>query len=182
MIDPLIPRIIEVGFGLMWLGAACHKFAAPEAFRAVLENYRLLPAAPLNVLAWLVPAIEATLAAAWLVAMAPAITVAATSALLIAYATAIAINLRRGRAHIGCGCGFSPAADDQPLSWILVLRNLMFVALALVALLPQAERSLGIADHALLVLALLGTVLMYTAAMQLLRNRTAFRAWSEAHE
>lgn len=182
MIDPLVPRIIAVGFGLLWLGAAWHKFAAPQLFRAVLANYRLLPAASLDVLTWLLPAVEAMLAAAWLMAFAPAITITVTSALLIAYATAIAINLRRGRAHIGCGCGFAPGADDQPLSWVLVLRNLLFVALALVALLRQAERSLGIADHALLVLALLVTVLLYTAAMQLLRNRTAFRAWSEAHE
>jgi hypothetical protein len=182
MIDPLIPRIIAVGFGLMWLGAAWHKFAAPQSFRGVLENYRLLPAASLSVLTWMLPAVEAMLAAAWLVAFAPDITITVTSALLIAYATAIAINLRRGRAYIDCGCGLSPGAVDRPLSWILVWRNLLFVALALVGLLPQSERSLGIADHALLVLALLVAVLLYIAVMQLLRNRTAYRAWSEAHE
>jgi hypothetical protein len=182
MIDPLIARIIAVGFSLIWFGAAWHKLAARQSFRAVLEDYRLLPTTSLDVLVWLVPAVEATLAAAWVFAFLPALTIPATSALLIAYATAIAINLRRGRAYIGCGCGFSPGADDQPLSWMLVLRNLLFVALALVASLPQAERSLGIGDHALLVLALLVAVLLHTAAMQLLRNRTAMHSWSEAHE
>jgi len=182
MIDPLIPRIIAVGFSLIWFGAAWHKFAARQSFRAVLEDYRLLPAASLSVLSWLVPSVDATLAAAWLIALAPAATVTATSALLIAYATAIAINLRRGRAYIGCGCGFSPGADDQPLSWMLVLRNLLLGVLALVALLPQAQRYLGIADHALLVLALLVLALLHAAVMQLLRNRTALHSWSEAHE
>jgi hypothetical protein len=182
MIDPLIPRIIAIGIGLLWLGAAWHKLAARQSFRGVLEQYRLFPAAALDILSWLVPAAEAMLAAAWLFALAPAITISATSALLIAYATAIAINLLRGRAYIGCGCGFSPGADDRPLSWILVLRNLLIVALALVALLPQAQRSLGFADHALLVLALLVTVLLYTAVMQMLHNRSAFRSWSEMHE
>jgi hypothetical protein len=182
MIDPLIPRIIAVGLGLMWFGAAWHKFSARLSFRSVLEQYRLFPASSLDILSWLVPAVEVTLAAAWLFALVPVITVTATSALLIAYATAIAINLRRGRAHIGCGCGFSAGADDQPLSWILVSRNLLCVVLALVALLPQAQRSLGFADHALLVLALLVTMLVHTAVMQLLHNRSAFRSWSEAHE
>ena len=182
MIDPLIPQIVAVGFGLMWLGAAWHKFAAHQSFRAVLEDYRLLPAASLRSLAWLVPVVEATLAAAWLFALVPVITVAVTSALLAAYAGAIAINLRRGRAYIGCGCGLAPGADDQPLSWMLVLRNLLLLAVALVGLLPQVQRSLGFADYALLVLALLVTVLLHTAVMQLLRNRAALQSWSEAHE
>lgn len=182
MIDPLIPHIVAVGFGFMWLGAALHKFAARQSFRAVLEDYRLLPAASLGSLAWLLPAVESTLAAAWLFGLVPVITIAATSALLAAYAAAIGINLRRGRAYIGCGCGLSPGADDQPLSWMLVLRNLLLLAVALVGLLPQAERSLGIADHAVLVLALLVTVLLHTAVKQLLRNRSALQSWSEAHE
>ncbi len=182
MIDPLIPRIIVVGFSLMLIGAACHKLAAPQSFRAVLDDYKLLPAASLSWLTWLVPVFEATLAVAWLLALEPTITITATAALLAAYAMAIAINLQRGRAYIGCGCAFSPGADDQPLSWMLVLRNLLLVALALSALLPQAQRSLGIADHAFLVLALLVTVLLHTAMLQLLRNRKAFHSWSEAHD
>jgi Methylamine utilisation protein MauE len=182
MIDPLIPRIIAVGFGLMWFGAAWHKFASHQSFRTVLDEYQLLPTASLAILSWLVPIIEATLAIAWFFAFVPAITIAATSALLAAYATAIAINLWRGRADIGCGCGFSPVADDQPLSWMLVLRNLLLLAAALVPLLPQAQRSLGIADHALLVLALLVTALLHIAVMQLLRNRRALHSWSVAHD
>lgn len=185
MIDPLIPRIIAVGFSLMLIGAAWHKLAGRQSFRAVLEDYRLFPAVSLNILSWLVPAVEATLAAAWLFFLAPAVVAGAamaTSLLLAAYATAIAINLRRDRAYISCGCGFAPGIEEQPLSWALVVRNLLLIALALVALLPQAQRSLGLADHAVLVLALLVTALLYSAVTQLLRNRTAHRSWSEAHE
>jgi hypothetical protein len=182
MIDPLIPRIIAVGFSLIWFGAAWHKLSARQSFCGVLEDYRLFPAASLNFLSWLVPAVEAILAAAWLFALIPVITITATSALLAIYATAIAINLRRGRADIGCGCGFSPAADDQPLSWALVLRNLLLLALAVVPLLPQAQRSLGIADHALLVLALLVTALLHSAVAQLFRNHSALGSWSEARD
>jgi Methylamine utilisation protein MauE len=182
MIDPLIPRIIAFGLSLMLIGAAWHKLAGRQSFRAVLEDYRLFPAVSLNFLTWLVPAVEAILAAAWLFVLVPAVVAIASSLLLAAYATAIAINLRRGRAYIGCGCGFAPGIENQPLSWTLVVRNLLLIALALVTLLPQAQRSLGLADHALLVLALLVTVLLHSAVMQLLHNGTALRSWSEAHE
>jgi hypothetical protein len=186
MIDPLIPRIIAVGFSLMLIGAAWHKLAGWQSFRAALEDYRLFPDVSLNILTWLVPAVEAMLAAAWLFVLAPAVVAAvvamATALLLAAYAAAIAINLRRDRAYISCGCGFAPGSENQPLSWALVVRNLLLIALALVALLPQAQRSLGLADHAVLVLALVVTALLYSAVTQLLRNRTAHRSWSEAHE
>lgn len=182
MIDPLIPRIIAVGFGLMWFGAAWHKFAAPQSFRAVLEDYRLVPAVLLSFLTWLVPIFEAALAAAWLLAPVQSVVTTATSVLLGAYAIAIAINLRRGRAEIGCGCGFSPGSDGQALSWALVLRNLLLIGMALIPLLPQENRSLGIADHALLLLSLLVIALLHGAMTQLLRNREALGSWSEVHE
>ena len=44
----------------------------------------------------------------------------------------MAINLRRGRAHIDCGCGQSFLA--QSLSWTLVARNAVLAALLLPSL------------------------------------------------
>jgi hypothetical protein len=41
--------------------------------------------------------------------------------LLVLFATAMAINIRRGRAHIDCGCG--QAFLKQSLRWSLVARN-----------------------------------------------------------
>lgn len=182
MIDPLLPRILAVGLGLMWFGAAWHKLGDRGAFREVLAGYRLLPAAMLGVASWLLPAIEAMLAAAWLLALRPEWTVAATAALLAAYAAAIAINLLRGHRHIACGCGFSPVSGELSLSWTLVLRNLVLALLAAVTLWPQAQRALSFADLAVLVLTLLVTVLLHMALTQLLRNRGAFRARSHAHD
>lgn len=182
MIDPLIPRILAVGFGLLWLGAAWHKFAARDSFRGVLADYRLLPAGSLVFVSWMVPAVETALAAAWLLSLWPVVTVSATAIVLAAYATAIAINLWRGRRHIACGCSFTPDTGEQSLSWTLVLRNLLLVLAAAATLLPQTLRPLSIADHVVLVLALLVAMLLHTAVMQLLRNRGAFRAWSKAHE
>jgi hypothetical protein len=43
----------------------------------------------------------------------------------------MAVNLRRGRGHIDCGCGH--AELRQPLNWLLVFRNIA-LALPLLAL------------------------------------------------
>ncbi|EJL27433.1 MauE/DoxX family redox-associated membrane protein [Brevibacillus sp. BC25] len=48
--------------------------------------------------------------------------------LLGAYTLAISINLARGRKKISCGCG--GMAGNHFLSWKLVLRNLVFISLA----------------------------------------------------
>jgi hypothetical protein len=58
--------------------------------------------------------------------------VIASILLLALFAVAMAINLRRGRAHIDCGCGQSFL--KQTLSWTLIARNAALVALLLPSL------------------------------------------------
>jgi hypothetical protein len=182
MIDPLISKIIAIGFCLLLLGAAGHKLSARESFRGVLEGYRLFPAIALRPLSLLVPFIELALGAAWLFPTVRSVTAVGTAVLLATYGTAITINLLRGRAYIDCGCGFSSATDDHPLSWTLVVRNLMLLSCALPTLLPQAQRSLRAADYLVLVLALAVILLLHGAVSQLLKNRAAMSAWSLGNE
>jgi hypothetical protein len=47
-------------------------------------------------------------------------------AMLGVYATGMAVNIRRGRTTIECGCG----GAGQPLGWPLVIRNLVLMAIA----------------------------------------------------
>jgi hypothetical protein len=99
------------------------------------------------------------------------------------YAAAIAINLRRGRAHISCGCGFGGASGgDQPLSWWLVARNLLLGALALLATLPATSRALGAYDWLTLALALAASGLLYAGASQLMRNGASISSWRQRHD
>jgi hypothetical protein len=183
MIDPLIGRAIATAFGLLWLLAAWHKVSAGERFVATLGEYRLLPAALTRPVARLLPFVEAALGLGWLTGLVPGWTAALTAALLGGYALAIAINLARGRVHIGCGCGLGAAAgDDPPLSWWLVVRNLMLGALAMSAVLPPSQRELGLVDWLTLVFALLACVALYSGASQLLRNGTAIASWRKPRD
>jgi hypothetical protein len=179
MIDPLASRVLALALGLLLLVAAWHKLAARDAFVAALDDYRLLPAGLVHPVAWLLPVIEATLGLLWLAGVARGNVALATGLLLAAYAAAMAINLRLGRWNIGCGCGFGGAASgrEQPLSWWLVLRNLLLIAAVVLAALPSSQRTLGAYDWLTLALALAALAVLYSGASQLMRNGAAIAAW-----
>lgn len=185
MIDPLITKLIAASFALLLLGAGWHKLAAPSAFRAIVADYQLLPTFTLTLVTWLVPLLEASLAFAWFAWIAgfEFVNVAiATSSLMALYASAIAINLLRGRVHIGCGCGFSIQAEDQPLSWLLVVRNIFLIAISLVTLLPAIDRELQITDYLVLCISIVVVLLLQSAVSQLLRNGSAIGSWRDSYE
>jgi len=177
MIDPLVSRALAAGFALLLLLAAWHKVSARAGFRAALADYRLLPPTLLPLAATLIPACEALLGCAWLAGYS-SVAGPLTAALLGAYAVAIAINLGRGRVHIGCGCGFGTASrEDAPLSWWLVVRNVLLGGLALLAARPAGDRALGAYDWLTLVLALVAAVTLFAGASQLLRHHSSMAVW-----
>jgi hypothetical protein len=182
MIDPLITKLIAISFALLLLGAAWHKLAAPSAFRAILADYQLLPTFTLTIVTWLVPFLEASLAFAWIAGFESVNVAIASASLMALYALAIAINLLRGRVHIGCGCGFSIQAEDQPLSWLLVVRNIFLIAISLVTLLPAIDRELHITDYLVLCISIIVVLLLQSAVSQLLRNGSAIGSWRDSYE
>lgn len=178
MIDPLLSRAIAAGLALLLLFAAWHKASAREEFIAALRDYQLLPQVLLRPVAWLLPVIEFVLAVAWLTGVGRGMVAASTAALLLVYAWAIAVNLRRGRVHIACGCGFGGTVDDDArLSWWLVARNLLLAGASGVATLPASGRGLGAQDWLTLVLAIFAAILLYAGASQLMRNGAAIASW-----
>lgn len=183
MIDPLVGRAIATAFALLWLLAAWHKASAGERFVATLGEYRLLPGTWSRPAARLLPLVEGALGLGWLTGLAPGWIASLTAGLLGAYAIAIAVNLLRGRVHIGCGCGLGAATGDDPaLSWWLVTRNLVLAAVALAATLPHGQRELGLLDGLTLVFALIASVALYSGASQLLRNGAAIAAWRKPRD
>lgn len=191
MLDPLILRIIAVGFALLFTFAAAHKFNNKRQFLGILEAYQILPRAMLGLVVNVIPVLELMLGLAWAltallfiqITLLPLI----SAMLLFTYAMAIAINLLRGRSYIDCGCGFSSVAGSalsesksggiQQLSRALVVRNCMLTIVALMALIPPSLRELGFMDFLSLVIATFTLVLLYGAFNQLLVNRNIIGAW-----
>lgn len=181
MIDPLIAKTLATGFGLLFLLAAVHKLTALRDFRATLEAYRLPPAALVTPVAWITASAELLLGVGWLAGFRPALTAAASAALLFVYTLAMAVNIVRGRVHIDCGCSFGrSSAGIQQLSKGLLFRNSVLIAATVVATLPVATRTLGPADYLVLFAALAALTLAYAAGNQLLTNFAAIGAWRNA--
>ena len=178
--DPLFVKWASAIFAGLLLLAGWHKLASPAAFRAVLREYRLLPDVLVAAAAFAIPSVELLIAAAWLATWTGTVPAswagAATSALLATYTAAIAVNLPRGRRDVSCGCSLA-GGGGEPLSWGLVLRNGLLIAVALVAASPAAPRELGTGGYLLLAAVLLASTLLYLAGSQLLRNAAAIGAW-----
>jgi len=110
----------------LFLVAAWSKLRERAMLAAVIANYRLLPRAAVAPVAALLPWAELAIGAALLLGerrVAPA----AGGALLVVFAAGMAINIKRGRAFIDCGCGLGGLR--QSLRPAFVWRNL---ALAIV--------------------------------------------------
>ena len=95
MLDPIVFTLISISFGLMFLLASAHKFRALHEFRAVLADYRVMPAMIVPVVAIALPLFETAIGLAWLFSnielWLP------TTALLVLYTASISTN--RMRAH-----------------------------------------------------------------------------------
>ena len=119
--------------GLVFVLAGLAKLRHRELLTGVIANYRLLPSWLVGPAAMLLPPVELALGIAlllgahWLAALG-------AMALLLVFAAAMAVNIRRGRSQIDCGCGRSQLR--QPLSWLLVARNALLAALLLPRLVP----------------------------------------------
>lgn len=147
MLDTLPQLTLALALAALFGAAALHKLRAREQWPAIVRQYRLLPDALAIAVALLVPLTEALAAAALLwprTRVAGALTV---TALLLAYTSALAINLRRGRRSIDCGC-FGSARRQGIAPW-MVGRNLVLAALALALLLPTNGRAVSAAELSL---------------------------------
>jgi hypothetical protein len=147
MLDPLPHLTLTLALATLFAAAAIHKLRAREQWPAVLRQYQLLPELLVAPVASLLPLTEALAGTALLWPRTSSAGARISAALLLAYACALAINLRRGRASIDCGC-FGSRRRQGIAPW-MVGRNLVLAAVALALLLPTNGRALGAAEPGL---------------------------------
>ena len=166
------------GFALLLGSAAWGKFRDAAAFEAILADYRLLPGSLVRPLARGIPVVEGVLAGAWTIAPwrtdAAVFASIATAALILGYGAAIAANLSRGRSWIDCGCG-----GGEQLSWVLVGRNAVLAAVAVVPLLAGGAGRPDWGDLAMALPAFAAGACLYLATGALVANAAAMRPWAE---
>jgi len=128
---------VHVGAGLIFISAGAKKLLHWQEFRGVVADYRLLPASSATVMAAIIPPFELLLGVASIVRWGMPLTALVVAAMLTLFAAAMAINIRRGRTAIECGC--FRTALRQELEWRLVMRNIVCALLVVAASsLPQS--------------------------------------------
>jgi hypothetical protein len=188
MVDPLIIRIIALGFSLLFFFAALHKLGNREQFAAILTAYKILPSSILKPISLLIPFIELALSLSWLtfaILQLSIILVPIISLLLLgAYTFAIGINLLRGRIYIDCGCGFAKNSgnDIQQLSSGLIIRNSFLILATVVAAMSSSMRELGFIDHFALLMATIALTFVYASYNQIISNRSIINTWRNVPE
>ena len=165
-LDPAPGILLALGCALLFGHAAWHKWRALADFGAAFAAYRVLQPALARPATVAIPALESLVAAGLLAGRSRPWAAATGAALLLAYAGGIALNLRRGRRDLDCGC--AGPASRQPIGAWMVWRNLA-LALALLALcLPWRGRALATPDALTVGAGLLVAVCLYAAGERLL--------------
>ena len=175
MLDPAVGVLLLVCLALLFASASLHKLGDPGHFAEVLRAYQVLPEGAVR-LAPLVPLAELSVAAGLLPFATRFGAGLGGAGLLVAYAAAIAVNLRRGRRDLACGCGGPD--DARPIAPWMVARNLMLaLGLLAITLVPWKTRPLLPVDALTVGGGVVVATLLYVSLDQLL-GRTA--AWTAA--
>ena len=165
---------ISMLIGLVFLTAAVGKMRNWQQFLGVVGNYRLLPDVLIAPVVYALPPLEAAVGAALLLHAGSPWPEWIAGGLLLLFAAAMAVNLRRGRREIDCGC-FQSSLRQQ-LSWTLVLRNLaMALLIGLAGLSPPV-----VPDNWTLINALLVTGVLFVLLQTLNILWSITPAWRRA--
>jgi hypothetical protein len=157
--DPLLELTVAGSLAVLFAASTAHKLAAFAEWPGVVRNYRVLPGALALPAAGMLLIAGALTAVALLWAPTRRIGACAAAVQLILFAAAMAINLRRGRASIDCGC-FGARLRQGIAAW-MVVRNLSLALLALSLLLPARTRELTVLDIATLIAVVATLTVLY---------------------
>ena len=173
VIDSAIGMLIVASIALLFASVGVHKLRDLRRFDETFSVYELMPALAHWRVSRIVPILEIGVAAGLLVDVCRPYAGAIGIVMLLGYAAAIAVNLRRGRRDLACGCGGPD--ERRPISAWMVWRNIVISLALAVALQPWTSRPLSFTDAVTIVFGLLTIALVYLCADRLLgyTQRTA---------
>lgn len=126
--------------GVLFVGAAWHKIASPGSFAVDVATYDILPLGLVNLVAITLPWIEVTAGLMLLLGWHTRPASLLVAGMMLVFIAALAIALARGL-DMSCGCFASQGAEEDPISYLTVLRDLGWLALSVLVLV--ADRGLA---------------------------------------
>lgn len=173
VLDPIYSLIVTILVAFVFTHAATHKVKEYARHVGNVADYRVMPTWFVPLLAPLIIVLEFAAAVLVLLTATRSMGLILATGLLLIYLFSIGLNLLRGRTSIDCGCGWG--SQEHPISGWLLIRNLLFVAATVFALLPLANRSLHLADWILVALAGSAVIAIYYIGDLLIANGVKLR-------
>ena len=165
-LDPAIGLLLTAAAALLFASASVHKLRDLRRFDEIFTAYGLLtPVARLR-LSWVIPVLELAVAAGLLFDESRPYAATVGIVLSLTYAAAIAVNLKRGRRDLACGCGGPD--ERRPIAPWMVGRNILIASCLASTLAPWTTRSLNLTDAVTVVFGVLTAALIYLCVDQLM--------------
>jgi hypothetical protein len=143
-LDPVAGLLLVASFMILYASAALHKLRHFEQFDSVFKAYDLLPRPTRRYAARALPWLELGVALGLPARSSRPFAAAGGIVLLLGYALAMAINLRRGRYALACGCG--GVGEERPIAAWMVWRNALLALFLGTVLWPWSARALTLID------------------------------------
>lgn len=172
VLDPVIGILMVASLALLFASAGAHKLRDLKRFEEIFSAYELMPPDNRVRISWLVPILEMAVAVGLILDISRPFAGALGIALLLGYAAAMAVNLRRGRRDLACGCG--GPNDRRPIAPWMVWRNVLIALGAMAAFATWSGRRLTLTDGITVAFGVPTIALIYLCIGQLFGN--AWRA------
>ena len=114
--------------GVLFVGACLHKIAVPASFALDIATYDILPLAAINLVAIGLPWIELIAGVMLIVGWRVRGSSLVIAGMMVVFLVALCIALARGL-DMSCGCFASQGAEDDPISRMTVIRDLVWLGL-----------------------------------------------------
>ncbi len=141
-IVPWVLLAARLYLGGVFLLACWHKVLDPGAFALDVATYQVLPLSLVNLVAVTLPWVELGAGVMLVVGLRPRAGALLCAAMMAVFLAALVAALARGL-DMSCGCFASQAAEEDPISTLTVLRDLVWLGLAL-AIVFLDRRPLGL--------------------------------------
>jgi hypothetical protein len=165
-LDPAIGLLLVAAVALLFASASAHKLRDLRRFDEIFNAYDVLTSTTRWHFSRGIPLLELAVAAGLLFDPTRLYAAVLGMGLLSIYATAIAINLRRGRRDLACGCGGPD--ERRPIALWMVWRNMALVLALALGLVPWTTRPLNLTDAVTVVFGVLTLALIYLCIDQMM--------------
>jgi len=128
--------------GVLFVTASWHKLVLPGSFAIDIATYQIVPLALVNLMAIVLPWVEIATGLMLIVGFRTRAAALLIAGMMVMFTVAIVIALGKGL-DMSCGCFASQGANEDPISWRTIVRDLGWLGLALYVLILD-RRPLGV--------------------------------------